>query len=73
MNLSELQDRQANKILEQIKKEKPNSQCARRDPEYMFRRRMYEDILRKEFLKKGGVIKEKRLLYGLRTQSVASR
>ena len=59
MNLSELQDRQAEKILEQIKKEKPNSQCARRDPEYMFRRRMYEDILRKEFLKKGGVIKRK--------------
>lgn len=57
MNLSELSIDEANAVLNKIKKEKPNVQSAQRDPEYMFRRHMYEDILRKEFLKKGGIIK----------------
>lgn len=57
MNLSELSTDEANAIISEIKREKPNVQCARRDPEYMFRRHMYEDIIRKEFIKKGGIIK----------------
>ncbi|MDU1402995.1 hypothetical protein [Clostridium sp.] len=57
MNLSELANEEANFILKKIKENKPKAQSAQRDYEYMFRRRMYEDILRKEFLKKGGIIK----------------
>lgn len=57
MNLSEVTRDEANRILESIKKDKPNVQSAKRDPEYMFRRHMYEDIMRKEFIKKGGIIK----------------
>jgi hypothetical protein len=57
MNLSELSTDEANAVISEIKKKKPNVQCAQRDSEYMFRRHMYEDIIRKEFTKKGGVIK----------------
>ena len=56
MNISELSMEQSNIILNRIKKEKPTTQSAQRDTEYMFRRHMYEDIIRKEFLKKGGII-----------------
>ncbi len=56
MNLSELSMEQANNILNKIKEEKPTTQSSQRDAEYMFRRHMYEDIIRKEFLKKGGII-----------------
>lgn len=56
MNISELSMEQANIILNRIKEEKPTTQGAQRDSEYMFRRHMYEDIIRKEFLKKGGII-----------------
>lgn len=55
-NLSELPREEANTIIQEIKTKKPNVQCATRDDEYMFRRHMYEDILRKEFLKKGGTV-----------------
>ena len=57
INLSELPREEAEEVLTRIKIEKPNTQSAQRDPEYMFRRRMYEDIIKKEFIKKGGVIK----------------
>jgi len=56
VNLSELSMDEANIILNKIKAEKPTVQSAQRDSEYMFRRRMYEDIIRKEFLKKGGLV-----------------
>lgn len=56
-NLSDLSMEEANAVMNKIKKERPEVQCAQRDPEYMFRRHMYEDILRKEFVKKGGIIK----------------
>lgn len=56
-NLSELTTDKANDIINKIKVNKPNVQCAQRDPEYMFRRRMYEDIIKKEFIKKGGIVK----------------
>ena len=57
VNLSDLPPDEANAVISKIKIEKPNVQCAQRDPDYMFRRRMYEDILRKLFTKKGGIIK----------------
>jgi hypothetical protein len=55
-NLSDLPRKDAEAILSAIKLEKPQTQCAKRDEDYLFRRRMYEDILRKEFAKKGGRI-----------------
>lgn len=55
-NLSELSREEANDVLRHIRETKPNVQSAQRDEDYMFRRRMYEDILRKEFIKKGGII-----------------
>lgn len=55
-NLSELPREEADAVIRRIKENKPNVQCASRDEDYMFRRRMYEDILRKEFIKKGGII-----------------
>ena len=56
VNLSELTNEEANAVLEDIRKNRPHAQSAQRDPEYMFRRRMYEDIIRKEFIKKGGIV-----------------
>ncbi len=56
-NLSELSMEEANAVLQKIKLDKPNVQSAGRDPEYMFRRHMYEDIIKKEFIKKGGIVK----------------
>lgn len=56
MNMSELAMEEANNLLNRIKEEKLTSQCAQRDKEYMFRRRMYEDIIRKEFLKKAELL-----------------
>lgn len=55
-NLSDLTREQANEVINDLKKNKPNVQCAQRDADYMFRRHMYEDIIRKEFMKKGGII-----------------
>jgi hypothetical protein len=57
INLSAVSNEEAIAILFSIKKGKPNTQCASRDMEYMFRRRMYEDIIKKEFIKKGGIVK----------------
>lgn len=56
-NLSDLPMEEAKAVLNAIKKEKPNTQSAGRDAEYMERRQYYEEILRNEFIKKGGVIK----------------
>lgn len=55
-NLSDLPMEDANQILSEISMNKPNSQCSKRSADYMQARLFYEDILRKEFLKKGGVI-----------------
>lgn len=56
VNLSELENEEANRILQKIKKESPLVLCAQRDQDYMIRRHMYEDIIRKEFIKKGGTV-----------------
>ena len=59
VNLSDVPIDEANAVLDKIKELKPNSQSAKRDPEYMNRRLMYEEILRREFSKKGGIIQRK--------------
>ena len=56
-SLSDVDDDEANYILRNIAKCKPDTQCAKRTSDYMAKRRYYEDILRKEFQKKGGIIK----------------
>lgn len=58
-NLSELTEEEAEKVLKNIKKNKPDSFGAKRNPDYMKARLYYEEILRNEFLKKGGNIKRK--------------
>ena len=57
--LSDLTKIEAEEVMDSIRRNKPDTQCANRDSEYMFRRRMYEEIMRKEFAKKGGIIKRK--------------
>ena len=55
-NLSDIPIDEAKKILMDIALKKPNTQCAKRADEYMELRHHYEDILRCEFIKKGGNI-----------------
>jgi len=57
VNLSDLQIDEANNILYEIKKLKPNVQSAKRHDEYMKDRHFYEEIIKTEFIKKGGIIK----------------
>lgn len=59
LNLSDLPFEEANRILDNIKKNRPAAYCAKRQPEYMKDRLYYESVLREEFLKKGGKIKRK--------------
>lgn len=58
-NLSDLSMEDANRVLQEIAATRPNVQCAKRSPDYMQARVYYEDILRREFLKKGGLIQRK--------------
>lgn len=58
-NLSELAMEEANRILREIATTKPNVQCAKRQMGYMQARIYYENILRNEFKKKGGLIQRK--------------
>lgn len=55
-SLTALSAEQSNLILEQMKKERPDSMCAKRDLEYIKKRRNCEAILRREFAKKGGIM-----------------
>ena len=57
VNLSDLPFGEAKAVLEKIKREKPGAQSAQRWPEYMDARLHYEEILRTEFAKKGGIIR----------------
>lgn len=59
VNLSDVPIEEAKAILSAIQKERPSAQSAQRDPDYMNRRHMYEEMLRKEFLKKGGRVQRK--------------
>ncbi len=58
-NLSDLSIEEANNVLHKIAKTKPNVQCAKRQADYMQLRIYYENILRNEFQKKGGIIYRK--------------
>jgi hypothetical protein len=57
VSLSDIPIDEAKAILSKIKEEKPNVQCANRQPSYMEDRHYYEEILKAEFIKKGGMIK----------------
>jgi len=59
VNLSDVSIDEVNAILNTIKITKPNVQSAQRDAEYMERRYFYEEILREEFIRKGGFLKRK--------------
>ena len=55
-NLSDLSEDDAKNLLNSIKKERPNCQCAKRQDSYVKDRIHFENILREEFLKKNGKI-----------------
>lgn len=55
-NLSDLSAEEANRVLQEIAIAKPNVQCAKRNADYMQARVYYENILRNEFKRKGGLI-----------------
>lgn len=58
-NLSDMTAEEANKVLKEIATTKPNVQCAKRSADYMQARAYYENILRSEFQKKGGLIRRR--------------
>lgn len=55
-SLSALSLEEASKRLNQIKLERPNFFCSKRDEDYIKRRKECESLLKEEFLKKGGII-----------------
>ena len=59
LNLSDLELAEANKLMEEFRRERPDSYCAKRPTEYMANRLYYENILREEFQKKGGKMQRK--------------
>ena len=58
-NLSDISIDEANIVLNKISVTKPNVQCAKRQTDYMQARLYYENILRNEFIKKGGLVERK--------------
>lgn len=56
-NLSDLSSENAQNVLLNISKTKPGALCNKRSTDYMEKRFYYENILREEFIKKGGIIK----------------
>jgi len=56
VNLSDLPVDEAKLILDRIKTTKPNSQSAQRHNKYVEYRRNCENIIRTEFIKKGGLV-----------------
>lgn len=59
VNLSDIPIDEAKAVLNKIRETKPNVQSAKRQPTYIEDRYYYEEILRTEFLKKGGIIKRR--------------
>jgi len=59
VSLSDLPKEEAEAILKKIKQTKPNTQSATRQSAYVNRRREIEDILKTQFIKKGGVVKRR--------------
>jgi len=63
ISLSDIPMDDAKNIINNIKTTKPDTQCATRQPAYMERRHEIEEILKREFVKKGGHIKRKSPYY----------
>lgn len=55
-NLSELPYDEAKRVMERIKAEKPNTQCAMRNDKYVEYRHNCERIIRTKFIEKGGIV-----------------
>lgn len=55
-SLTAVSAEEAKKLMETIKKERPNSQCAERHDKYVEYRHNCESLLRGEFAAKGGII-----------------
>ena len=55
-SLTTVSKEEAQKVMEQIKQERPNSQCASRHDKYVQYRHNCEAILRREFAAKGGIM-----------------
>ena len=53
-SLTAVSDEEARRILSSINEQRPNGFCARRDSDYIEKRRSCEATVRGEFLKKGG-------------------
>lgn len=62
-SLSDLPVDEAERVLDRIRNDKPDTQCAKRQKSYIQDRLCYEKILREEFLKKGGKIERKTPYY----------
>ena len=57
-NLSDVSNEEVKDIVNKIAREKQSAFCNKRNPEYMLKRRYYENILREEFSKKRGRISD---------------
>ena len=55
-NISELSERDAENVMKRLAKQKGQAFCKKRNSDYWKMRKYYEQILRKEFQKKGGKI-----------------
>lgn len=63
ISLSDLPVEQANAVIDKIKVTNPHSFCAKRQDDYMKNRLYFENILRTEFLKKGGKVERQNPYY----------
>lgn len=61
--LSDLPEDKAKSMLETFKRERPGSQCAQRHDKYIEYRHNCENILRREFARKGGIIRRQSPYY----------
>ncbi len=55
-SLTALSDGEAKAVLDQIKLERPESMCSKRDESYIEKRKNCEAIIKREFKTKGGVV-----------------
>ena len=62
-SMTALPEAEANTLLEEIKLNRPDSMCAKRDNAYIANRKRCEDLLRREFAKKGGIMDIERPYY----------
>ncbi len=54
-SISDLSDSEAETVLQQIRSEKPDIFLSKRPDDYMKKRRHFEEVLRNEFIKSGGL------------------